>query len=75
MCKVVETLVTRVMCKVEETLVTRNVYVTIRFALSICHRQIWLTMFITLLPNSHLWIIHMIGYHCSSLRKNTLEQK
>ena len=26
------------------------------------NRQIWLTMFITLLPNSHLWIIHMVGY-------------
>ena len=39
------------------------------------YRQIWLTMFITLLPNSHLWIIHMVGYHCSSLRKTTLEQK
>ena len=24
--------------------------------------QIWLTMFITLLPNFHLWIIHMVGY-------------
>ena len=26
---------------------------------------------ITLLPNFHLWIIHMVGYHCSSLRKRT----
>ena len=25
------------------------------------NRQIWLAMFITLLPNSHFWIIHMVG--------------
>ena len=38
------------------------------YLLEVKNRQIWLTMFITLLPNSNLWIIHMVGYHCSSLR-------
>ena len=32
-------------------------------------------MFVTLLPNSHLWIIHMVGYHCSSLQKSTFRTK
>ena len=27
------------------------------------NRQIWLTMFIPLPPNSQLWIVHIVGYH------------
>ena len=38
-------------------------------------RQFWLTMFFPLPPNSQLWIIHMVGYHSSRLRKSTLGQK
>ena len=38
-------------------------------------RQIWLTMFFPFPPYSQLWIIHMVGYHCSRLQKSTLGQK
>ena len=26
-------------------------------------------------PNFQLWITHMVGYHCSGLRKSTVGQK
>ena len=37
--------------------------------------QIWLTMFISLLPKSQLRTIHLVGKNCSGLLKNTIEQK
>ena len=38
-------------------------------------RQIWLTMFISLLPNSQLWIVQMVRYYCFGLQKSATEQK
>ena len=34
------------------------------------NRQIWLTMFIWLLPNSQLWIVQMVRYYCFGLQKS-----
>ena len=39
------------------------------------NRQIWLTMFISLLPNSQLRIVQMVRYYCFGLQKRTTEQK
>ena len=37
--------------------------------------QIWLTMFVSLLPNLQLWIVQMVRYYCFGLQKSTTEQK
>ena len=42
---------------------------------AILDRQIRLATFIPLLSNPQLWIMYMVGYHCSGLRKSALRQK
>ena len=42
---------------------------------ALSNRQIWLTKCVSLLLNSQLWIVQMVGYYCFGLQKSTTEQK